>query len=56
MTQNPVVVNQDAEIKDVIDLILRKHIILVPVINNQQRLVGVGSRLDILRQNKSSLR
>ena len=41
MTQNPVVVNQDAEINDVIDIILQKHIILVPVINDQQRLVGV---------------
>ena len=53
MTQNPVVVNQDAEIKDVIDIILQRHIILVPVINDQQRLVGVVSRLDILRQNLS---
>ena len=53
MTQNPVVVNQDAEINDVIDIILQKHIILVPVINDQQRLVGVVSRIDILRQNLS---
>ena len=53
MTQNPVVVNQDAEINDVIDIILQKHIILVPIINDQQRLVGVVSRIDILRQNLS---
>ena len=53
MTQNPVVVKEDAEIKDVIDIILQRHIILVPVINDQQRLVGVVSRLDILRQNLS---
>jgi CBS domain-containing protein len=51
MTRNPVVVNQDTEINEVIDIILQKAIILVPVINDEQRLVGVVSRLDILRQN-----
>src|SRR5215471_16973077 len=53
MTRNPVVVKQDTEINEVIELILQKHIILVPVINDQQRLVGVVSRLDILQQNLS---
>ena len=53
MTRNPLVVKQDTEINEVIELILQKHIILVPVINDQQRLVGVVSRLDILRQNLS---
>ena len=51
MTRNPVVVKQDTEIDEVIDIILQKHIILVPVINDEQRLVGVVSRLDLLRQN-----
>jgi CBS domain-containing protein len=51
MTKNPVVVKQDTEIDEVIDIILQKHIILVPVINDEQKLVGVVSRLDILRQN-----
>ena len=51
MTRNPVVVKQDTEIDEVIDIILQKHIILVPVINDEQKLVGVVSRLDILRQN-----
>jgi predicted transcriptional regulator len=40
-----------SEIDEVIDIILQKHIILVPVINDEQRLIGVVSRLDILRQN-----
>jgi CBS domain-containing protein len=53
MTQNPVVVKEDTEINEVIKFILQKHIILVPVISDQQRLVGVVSRLDILRQNLS---
>jgi predicted transcriptional regulator len=51
MTRNPVVVKQDTEINEVIDIILQKPIILVPVINDEHRLVGVVSRLDILRQN-----
>jgi len=50
MTRNPVVVKQDTEINEVIDIILQKAIILVPVINDEHRLVGVVSRLDILRQ------
>ena len=45
------VVKEDTEINEVIDIILERVIILVPVINDQQRLVGVVSRLDILRQN-----
>ena len=51
MTRNPVVVKQDTEIDEVIDIILQKVIILVPVINDEEKLVGVVSRLDILRQN-----
>ena len=51
MTRNPVVVKQDTEINEVIDIILQKAIILVPVINDEHRLIGVVSRLDILRQN-----
>jgi CBS domain-containing protein len=51
MTRNPIVVKQDTEINEIIDIILQKVIILVPVINDEHRLVGVVSRLDILRQN-----
>ena len=51
MTRNPVVVKQDTEINEVIDIILQKAIILVPVINDEHRLIGVVSRLDILWQN-----
>src|SRR5437870_10339548 len=46
MTRNPVVVKQDTEINEVIDIIIQKVIILVPVINDEHRLVGVVSRLD----------
>jgi CBS domain-containing protein len=51
MTRNPVVIKQDTEINEIIDIILQKAIILVPVINGERRLIGVVSRLDILRQN-----
>ena len=51
MTRNPVVVKQDTEINEIIDIILQKAIMLVPVINDERRLVGVVGRVDILRQN-----
>ena len=51
MTRNPMVVKQDTEINEIIDIILQKAIILVPVINDERKLIGVVGRLDILRQN-----
>ena len=51
MTRNPVVVKQDTEINEIIDIILQKAIILVPVINDDRKLIGVVGRLDILQQN-----
>jgi CBS domain-containing protein len=44
MTRNPVVVKEDTEIKEVIDIILQRHIILVPVINDQHLPCGPSSR------------
>ena len=44
------VLKQDTEINEIIDIILQKAIILVPVINDERRLIGVVSRLDILRK------
>ncbi|HET7391488.1 MAG TPA: CBS domain-containing protein, partial [Nitrososphaeraceae archaeon] len=51
MTRNPVVVNQNTEISEIIDIILQKSIILVPVIDERRKLVGVVGRLDILQHN-----
>ena len=51
MTRNPMVVKHDTEINEIIDIILQKAIILVPVINDERKLIGVVGRLDILRQN-----
>ena len=51
MTRNPVVVKQDTEINEIIDIILQKAIILVPVVDDDRKLIGVVGRLDILQQN-----
>jgi CBS domain-containing protein len=51
MTRNPVVINQDTEINEIIDIILQKAIILVPVVDADRKLIGVVGRLDILQQN-----
>jgi CBS domain-containing protein len=49
MTRNPVVVKQDTD--EIIDIILQKAIILVPVVDDGHKLIGLVSRLDILQQN-----
>jgi CBS domain-containing protein len=51
MTRNPVVVKRDTEIDEIIDIILQKAIILVPVVDDENKLIGLVGRLDILRQN-----
>ena len=51
MTRNPVVVKQDAEIDEIIDIILQNAIILVPVVDDGDKLIGLVGRLDIMRQN-----
>jgi CBS domain-containing protein len=50
MTRNPVVVKQDTDVNEIIDIILQKAIILVPVVDDRHKLIGLVSRLDILRQ------
>jgi CBS domain-containing protein len=50
MTQNPVTVKQDTDINEVIDIILQRHIILVPVIDDKRKLIGLVGRPDILKQ------
>ncbi|MGA9154147.1 MAG: CBS domain-containing protein, partial [Candidatus Nitrosopolaris sp.] len=51
MTQNPVTVKHDTDINEVIDIILQRHIILVPVIDDKRKLIGLVGRPDILKQN-----
>ena len=51
MTKNPMAVKQDTDINEVIDIILQRHIILVPVIDDNRKLIGLVGRPDILKQN-----
>jgi CBS domain-containing protein len=51
MTQNPVTVKRDTDIKEVIDIILQSHIIIVPVVDDKHKLIGLVGRPDILKQN-----
>jgi CBS domain-containing protein len=46
MAQNPVVVKQDTEIDEMIDIILQKAIILIPIVDDEYRLIGFVSRFD----------
>ena len=50
MTPNPSVVKTDTPIEKVIDIIIEQEIVLVPVINDNNRIVGVVTRLDIIRE------
>jgi CBS domain-containing protein len=50
MTKNPIVVNRDTSIDDIIDIMLQKVIVLVPVVDSDNKLIGVVARLDILRE------
>jgi CBS domain-containing protein len=52
MTPNPSVVKKDTPVEDIIDIMIQKEIVLVPVVedNNNNKLVGVVARLDIIRQ------
>ena len=51
MTKNPVTVKRDTDINEVIDIILQRHIILVPVKDDKHKLIGLVDRPDILKQN-----
>ena len=50
MTPNPSVVKTDTPIEKVIDTIIEQEIVLVPVVDNNNKIVGVVSRLDIIRE------
>jgi predicted transcriptional regulator len=51
MTKNPVTIKRDTDLNEVIDIILQRHIILVPVIDDKHKLIGLVDRPDILKQN-----
>jgi predicted transcriptional regulator len=51
MTQNPMAVKQNTDINEVIDIILQRYVILVPVVDDKHKLIGLVGRPDILKQN-----
>ncbi len=51
MTKNPMAVKQNTDIKEIIDIILQRDIILVPVVDDKHKLIGLVGRPDILQQN-----
>jgi CBS domain-containing protein len=53
MTKNPTAVKQETDTKEIIDIILQRDIILVPVVDDKQKLIGLVGRPDILKQNLS---
>jgi len=52
MTPNPSTVKKDTPIEEIIRILVEKEIVLVPVVegNNNNKLIGVVARLDILRE------
>jgi CBS domain-containing protein len=51
MTPNPSTVKRDASIEEIISIMVEKEIVLVPVVEeNNNKLIGVVARLDILRE------
>lgn len=55
MTKNPLVVTQDTKVEDIIDIMDKQGIEMVPVVDEQanKRLIGIVSRSDILMEKIS---
>lgn len=51
MTPNPYVVKKDAPINDIIDIMIEKGVVMVPVVeDNANKIIGVISRSDIITE------
>jgi CBS domain-containing protein len=50
MTPNPSVVKKDTPVEEIIRILIEKEIVLVPVVEDDNKLIGVVARLDILRE------
>ena len=49
MTKNPICVNAEAKTGDIITLLETKHLIRVPVVDEEGHLIGIVARRDILQ-------
>jgi len=52
MTSNPSTIKRDTPLEEIIRIVVEKEIVLVPVVedDNNNKLIGVVARLDILRE------
>jgi CBS domain-containing protein len=50
MTSNPITVQEDTEVDEIIDLMDKYGILMIPVVQKDGRLVGVCSRSDVLKE------
>ena len=52
MTPNPSTIKRDTPLEEIVRILVEKEIVLVPVVedNNNNKLIGVVARLDILRE------
>ena len=50
MTRSPAVIYQDTTTAEMIDIMYRKRVDMLPVVEDDGRLIGVVSRQDILRE------
>ncbi len=51
MTPSPSVVKKDASIYEIIDIMIEKEIIMVPVVDdNTNKIIGVVTRIDIITE------
>jgi len=54
MTKNPMTVKQDTDINEVIDIILQRDIMLVPVVDDKHKLIGLVGRPNIFEAKPES--
>jgi CBS domain-containing protein len=50
MTPNPSTIKRDTPLEEIIRILVEKEIVLVPVVEDNNKLIGVVARLDILRE------
>ena len=50
MTVNPIVINQNKEIEETIDIMNKNRISMVPVVEDDGRIIGICSRSDIIKE------
>ncbi|WP_187147602.1 CBS domain-containing protein [Candidatus Nitrososphaera gargensis] len=50
MSPNPLSVKQDTDVNEIIDVMDRNGVMMVPVVENDGRLIGICSRSDILKE------